>query len=419
MTREIVTLQIGNYSNNVGVHFWNHLDIEQSHNNTLIDYNTYYTYNKKTNLPSPRVLIIDYRNTFGHLFDDNELNIKSLENNSSIEVIKRENEDYYWSKSLKTKAKFNTKSLIPLLDYWYEPHNKENQFDIYSIGEKVYKTNFNQIENSLHYLLESCDSLQSFRCLYDVNNSFSGIFTSIQDYLHEECPKQPMWSFGLGEDNQSSLLNLSLSLLQSLNENQMPTFACLNQLDPYELGLAIQHSLISCDLSLDILADRLCPSKKTFLKLFSKIPLELKDDTLFNYLEKTDLFQLNNPISCHYFLRGIEQKQLYNHSIYNFNIQTSSDLISTYLREQYGSKMFISTNSWIEKYDHMSLLTGLVNDEKYSFDFFDNLFTNMKKMKFKVLSKRWEENDFDEQNFDQMMNDLNTLHERYQLNKTE
>ncbi|CAF4771906.1 unnamed protein product, partial [Rotaria sp. Silwood2] len=64
MVHEIVTLQIGNTSNNVGTELWNQLDVEQTHNNTLIDYNTYYTYNKKTNIPSPRVLIIDYRNTF-------------------------------------------------------------------------------------------------------------------------------------------------------------------------------------------------------------------------------------------------------------------------------------------------------------------------------------------------------------------
>jgi hypothetical protein len=412
MVREIVTLQIGNYSNNVGVHFWNHLDVEQSLNNSLIDYNAYYTYDKKTNIPSPRVLIIDYRNTFGYLFDEHEQNLNSLNNNSSVEVIKRENEDHFWSKNLKTKAKFNPKSLIPLIDHWYSPNDKENQFDIYSVGEKTCKKIFDQVEHSLHYLLESCDSLQSFRCLYDVNNSFSGIFTSIQDHLHDECPKQPMWSFGLGED-QSSLLNLSLSLIHSLNDNQMPTITSLNSMDPYKLGLAIQHSLISSDISLDILADRLCPMQKKFLNLFSKIPLDLKQQTLFNYLENNDVFQLTNPISGHYFLRGIEQKQLYNQSLYNFNIQTSGDLISTYLREQYGSNMFLSTNSWVEKYDHMSLLTGLINDDNYSFEFFDKLLNKMKKINYKLLSKRWEENDFDQQNFEQLMNDLTALHEQY------
>jgi hypothetical protein len=375
MTREIVTLQIGHDSNNVGVHFWNQLDIEQNNNNNLIDYNTYYTFNKKTNIPSPR----------------------SQENN-------------FWSKKLKTKAKFHLKSLIPLTDYWYSSTNEQNQFDIYPIGQQLYKKIFNQIDNSLHYLLESCDSLQSFRCLYDINTSFSGLFTCIQDYLHEECPKQPIWSFGIGE--KSSLLNLSLSLIHSLNENQMPTINCLNHTDDYKLGLAIQHSLISSSCTLDILADRLCPMKKNFLNLFSQIPFDLNGQTLYNYLEKTDLFQLTNPISCHYFIRGIEQKQLYNQLLYKFNIQTSGDLISTYLSEQYGTKMFLSTNSWIEKYDQMNILTGLINDEKYSFDFFDNLLNEMKKINWKLISKRWQENDFDEQVFEQLINDINTLHEK-------
>ena len=240
MTREILTLQIGNESNNVGVHLWNQLDVELSQNNTSIDYNAYYTFNRKTNQPSPRALIIDYRNTFGHLLEDNLDKFKT--DDSTVEVINRPMGNDFWSKRLKTKAKFHSKSLIPLTDYWYAPKNEENQFDIYPIGEQIFKKSFDQIENSLHFLLESCDSLQSFRCLYDVNNGFSGLFTSIQDYLHDECPKQPIWSFGIGE--KSSLLNLSLSLIHSLNINQMPTaLTYLNPMDNYHLGLSIQHSL--------------------------------------------------------------------------------------------------------------------------------------------------------------------------------
>jgi hypothetical protein len=407
MTREIVTLQIGNESNNVGVHLWNQLEIEQNQQNHLIDYNTYYTFNKKTNLPSPRVLIIDYRNTFGDLFNEKQTIEKK---DSSIEIINRQIEDNFWSKKLKTKAKFNSKSLIPLIDYWYSPDNEKNQFDIYPIGQEVYKKLFDQIEHSCHYLLESCDSLQSFRCLYDVNTSFSGLFASIQDYLHDECPKQPIWSFGIGE--KPSVLNLSLSLFNSLNINQMPTINCFNHTDDYYLGLAIQHSLLSSLTPLDVLADRLCPMKKHLLNLFSQIPFELNQQTLYNVLEKTDIFQLQQPLACHYFLRGISQEQLYNQSLYKFNIQTSGDLISTYLQEQYGSKMFLSTNSWTEKYDQMNILTGLVNDEKYSTNFFGNLLKDIKKIKWKVLSKRWEENGFDEQAFEQLTNDINTLQEQ-------
>lgn len=407
MTREILTLQIGNESNNVGVHLWNQLEIEQ---NNFIDYNQYYTYNKKTNIPSPRVLIIDYRNTFGDLFDDNQTKLNLDENNSAIEIINRQQDNHFWSKKLKTKAKFHSKSLIPLTDYWYSKDDQQNQFDIYPIGQQLFKKIFDQIENSCHFLLESCDSLQSFRCLYDVNTSFSGLFTSIQDYLHDECPKQPIWSFGIGE--KPSVLNLSLALNHSININQMPTINSLNSSDDYHLSLAIQHSLISSIYPLDILADRLCPMKKTFLNLSSQIPLELNSQqTLYNYLEKTNLFQFDQPLSCHYFLRGIQQEQLYNQVLYKFNIQTSADLLSTYLKEMYGEKMFISTDSSIDKYDHMNILTGLINDNKYSHDFFDNLLKEMKKFNWKLLSKRWEENDFDEQAFEQLINDLNTLQE--------
>lgn len=410
MTREILTLQIGNQSNNIGVHFWNQFYLEQHHENSLIDYNTYFTFNPKTNLPSPRVFIVDYRNTFGYLLDESEEKYRT--NDPAVEVINRPMENDFWPKRLKTNAKFHSKSLFPLIDYWYKSSNEENQFDIYPIGEQVFKRSFDQIENSLRSQLESCDSLQSFRCLYDINSSFSGLFTSIQDYLHEECPKQPIWSFGIGE--KSSLLNLCLSLTHSLNENQMPTLTCLDPTADYQLGLAIQHSLFSSVTSLDILADRLCPMKKNLLHLSYRIPFEMETEYFYNFLEKTDLFQMSNPLACHYFIRGIEQHQLYNQSLHRLNIPTSGELLSTFFQEQYGSKLYISTDSWKDKYDQMNILTGLINDENTSLNFLGKLIEDMKKINWKTLSKRWQENSFDEQDFEQLIDQLNCLHEEYQ-----
>lgn len=408
MTREILTLQIGNQSNHIGVHFWNQLEYEFNHQNTHIDYNTYFTFDKKTNLPTARVLICDYRNTFGCLLEENQVKFDA---DSSVEVINRTKDENSWAKKLKTRARFHEKSLIPLRDYWYTPNSEENQFDIYPIGQETFRTNRDLFENSMHFLLESCDSLQSFRCLYDVNNSFSGVFSSIQDYLHDECPKQPIWSFPVGKP--TSLFNQTFSVLNSMNENQMPTIISPENLDPYHSSLAIQHSLYSSLIPLDVLADRLCPSKQTLLRLFSKIPLDLHSSTLMNYLEKTDIFSTLNPSAAHLFIRGIDQKQLYNQSVYKFNIQTSGELIEKFLQEEYNSHMFLSTNSWNEKYDDMNLLAGLINDEKFSSKYFENLLNNFKKTNLKLISKRWQEYNFDEQIFEQLINDLNFLHEQY------
>ena len=197
----------------------------------------------------------------------------------------------------------------------------------------------------------------------------------------------------------------------------MPTLACINEIDIYKSALTIQHSFISSTLKLDLLADHLCPMNKTLLNLYSVIPLNLNHRTLFNDLQSNDLFQFIDPIACHYFIRGIGYDQLYDHHLYNFNIHTSADFISTYLREQYGTKVFLSANSWIDKYDHMSLIAGLINDNNYSLNFFRNLVDKMKKTNYKLISKRWQENDFDEQMFEQLINDIDQLYERYQLNK--
>ena len=417
MVHEIVTLQIGHYSNYVGTHLWNSLDTEQSNENAHIDYQAYYTLNPKTNVPSPRVLIVDYRNTFGQLLDESPS--QSLPTSASMEVIERPADGQFWSKQLKSRAKFQPKSLLPLTDYWYSANEAENQFDIYPVGEQLYKKMFDPIEHSLHYLLESCDSLQSFRCLFDVNNSFSGLFTSIQTHLADECPKRPLWSFALGEKTPSSPLNLALTLTHSINDNQMPTIACLNPIAPELLGLAIHHSLFSPTLSLDLLADRLCPAKASLLDLFWKIPLDLKKKTLHGYLDTTDLFPLNRPLACHCFLRGIEQKALYNPSLYKLNISTSAELLATYLREQYGSNMFLSSDSWVEPFanyqgESISLLTALINDPQSASATFARLQKEISKSSYKVLSKRWEENEFDQAAFEQVLTDLETLHGQYE-----
>ena len=194
----------------------------------------------------------------------------------------------------------------------------------------------------------------------------------------------------------------------------MPTLTGLDPSADYQLGLAIQHSLFSSITPLDVLADRLCPMKRNFLHLIYRIPFEFDEQYFYNFLEKTDLFQLPDPLACHYFIRGIEQSQLYNQSLYRFNISTSADLLSTYFREQYGSKLYLSTDSWAEKYDEMTLLTGLVNEQSSSGKVFDELIEEMKKVNWKTLSKRWQENQFEEQNFEQLIDDLNALSEQYQ-----
>lgn len=425
MTREILTLQIGHLSNYVATTFWNHLDYEQRKENASIDYNSYFTFSTKTNQPIARALIIDYHNGFGNLFDDNRNALVSED--SSIEIIQRPNRQLFWSQELKSRVTFNTKSLLPLTDYWYPLNSEENQFDIFSVGQKTFKTMFDSIEHSLHYLLESCDSLQSFRCLYDVQNSFSGLFSSIEDYLAEECPKRPIWSFPVSDDSTdtaSSNLNLSLSLIQSMTVNQMPTIPCLNQTDRVSLALAIQHVLFESSSTLDVLADRLCPMKMNLLKLFWQIPFTIQGKTLFHHLNTQPILPLQHPVACHCFIRGVPQSQLYDSSLYRLNVQTSADLLDLYLNEQHGSKMFRSNNSWVDplsgsigstKYDSAALISALINDQLNSSTFFIDLLKTMKSVSYKTLSKRWQESDFEEESFNQCIHDLNSIEEQFQI----
>lgn len=194
----------------------------------------------------------------------------------------------------------------------------------------------------------------------------------------------------------------------------MPTLACLDNPDAFETSLAIQHALYSSLFPLDVLADRLCPMKRSFLKLFSKIPFDYAPSkTLMNYLDKTDLFPSLNPSAMHFVVRGLTKAQLYNSSVSKFDFETAGELIERYLREEYNSHMFISNTSWTEKYDGINVLSAMINDEKSSEEFFGQLIEKLKKSNLKTISKRWQENNFDEQMFEQLINDLSVLHEQY------
>lgn len=411
MNREIISLQIGHSSNEIAVHFWNHFDVEQT--NEKIDFENYF-FNKT----SPRALIVDYRNAFGNLLDENS-NL-SASKNSSIEIIRRAFAENFWTKNLNSRTNFNRKSLIPLVAFWHQENVQENPFEIFPVGEQTFKTMFDEFETSLHFLLESSDSLQSFRCLFDVNNSFSGLFTSIQTYLIDECPKRPIWSFA-AENSVSSTLNFALTLTNSSFHNEMPTIFSPTPVDPIRQALAIQHVFFSCSTPLDVLVDHLCPQKNFLLKLSSKIPLELEKTSFFQQLQTNELLPLDDPIAVRCFIRGIDENQLFNRSLHNLPFSTSAELLSTFFNEKFGSKTFVSTSSWTDKFsgrfsneyfDRIPLITALSNEPKFSADLIEKLDKDLKKIRWKTLSQRWSENEFDEQRFDELVNDVQTLNEQ-------
>ena len=201
----------------------------------------------------------------------------------------------------------------------------------------------------------------------------------------------------------------------------MPTILNRTPLDPVRHALAMQHVFLSSSTPFDLLADQMCPQKNFLLNLSAKIPLDLKKKTFFQILQTEELFPLNEPIAAHCFLRGIEPNELFNRSLHNLPVSNSAELLSTYFREQFGSQMFVSTSSWDEKFtgrladesfDRVALLSALINDTKFSSDLFEQLEKDLKKTPWKTLSKRWHENEFDEQRFDELINDVQTLNEQ-------
>ncbi|CAF1584608.1 unnamed protein product, partial [Didymodactylos carnosus] len=418
-SREIVTIQVGHYSNYIGAHLWNNFDIESSMN----AYNSSF-FNINENKCTPRLILFDQRGALKELSNvtdsssdlsceldmnteyidcsngnNEKLNyLKEFDNDNKkqeIEPINFEQSIQSWPDFLRTKSTFNPRSSITLQDHWHNDNDNSNeQFDIYHAGVQAYKQQFDQIEETFHYFLEQCDCLQGFRCLCDTNDGFSGLYSNIQDYLYEECPKRPTFTYlsfkprTNSKHNQTDLINFCLTLTNSLCTNEMPTIPLSLQY-PLEssdqkihfpsfnydstsfyqtsflLSIVIQHSLISSTFTYDMLTDRLCPKKNYLLSLSSLLPFDLNSSsTLLTYLQNRDLFSSlinltpfikqkmdNELLACHCFIRGIDQHYLYNPHTTQSTIQfhSASDLIDTYFFEQYSSTMISSSSSWKQK----------------------------------------------------------------------
>lgn len=240
-TREIVTLQFGNYANYIGAHWWNIQESSFSYNPedapSEISHDVLYREGVNLNRQvtyTPRLLLVDLDGSLKHLPREGELygnsikrttegvesiddvkKIKAeLENMSTdVEVVEQPHASKHdFQKDLEDPVidiQEKNYDLADNVDTWtdylyarYHPrtvnivndykHSTEKQtFDTYACGVQLWKTEQFEDEfcDKIRQYVEECDFLQGFQTLFDCFNGYSGLATACMEYLNDEYGK--------------------------------------------------------------------------------------------------------------------------------------------------------------------------------------------------------------------------------------
>ncbi|CAD6224659.1 GSCOCG00005489001-RA-CDS [Cotesia congregata] len=251
MAREIITLQLGHYSNYVGAHWWNLQESGFSYDPSKpseINHDVLYregeTIRKEVTF-TPRLLAVDlkgslgYLNERGSLYDDpkNVQDHTCLWDDSKVEVTaeepvpvapfvqslqngseqQNESDDKFDLENIKTwtdylTPRFHPRTINVIKDYNHECTKKP--FDVFNYGYNLWKEEqyTDDFSDRIRQYAEECDSLQGFQVLMDSTDGFSGLGSACIEYLQEEYGKSilafPLIESGSNEMSAASLIKV-------------------------------------------------------------------------------------------------------------------------------------------------------------------------------------------------------------------
>ncbi|XP_067212096.1 protein misato-like [Linepithema humile] len=250
-TREILTIQLGHYSNFIGAHWWNLQDSNFTYDpNKPSEINHDVLYREGENERrqvtfTPRLLIADLKGALGYLSEhgtlyNTELNKKSdnqlLWDNAKLEVISDEpnpktpfiqslNESSETVDSQSFNLENNVKSWV---DYFlpschprtmtivkeYSHNCTEQPFNIYTYGRNLWTTEqfSDDFCDRIRSYVEECDLMQGFQVLVDSADGFAGLGASCIQHLRDEYGKSiltfPCLDFNNSEPSASDLIKI-------------------------------------------------------------------------------------------------------------------------------------------------------------------------------------------------------------------
>lgn len=231
-SREILTLQLGHYSNFVGSHWWNIQEAGFSYTGkpSEIDHDVLFREGinfKKEVTFTPRLLLVDLKGSLQHLRIEGELyDVPAPDVNEApwpaekvqVEVAPEQPEKneflrdveagssaagdtgtgapvpgkvYNLEQDVKTWTDFLVSRFHPrtvLVSNEYQHNSTEQPFDIYNYGVALYKSqDFEEdLTDRIRNYMEECNNAQGFHLLFDGTNGFGGVATSLAEHLADE-----------------------------------------------------------------------------------------------------------------------------------------------------------------------------------------------------------------------------------------
>ncbi|XP_065836664.1 protein misato homolog 1-like [Oscarella lobularis] len=201
MSKEIVTLQFGTYSNFVGSHWWN-FQAKQCENRPEVDDELRIDTNSTMQLRksaaglrksiwTPRLISVDFKGSRCHSVIDDDVTVaeKPADTTWQGEIKKYEEAkgsvSNDWSSFL--RLQLHPRSVLTL------PGSYNNEsFELHTSGLDAFReTNISsEIEESLRFFSEECDHCQGFQILCDLHDGFSGLASSTLELIRDDFPKR-------------------------------------------------------------------------------------------------------------------------------------------------------------------------------------------------------------------------------------
>ncbi|XP_078430585.1 plasma membrane, autoregulation-binding site, misato segment II, myosin-like, tubulin/FtsZ protein [Wolffia australiana] len=250
--REIVTLQVGCFSNFIGSHFWNfqdellglaeEVDGDPVFKSPSLNLDTIYRYGEtRQGYPTytPRLVSIGFQGSLGslssadlssydipssrpseivtwtgevskvvaqphkknlflqRLCEEGTSSYASGKGESSVMEDKQvtenlENSVHYWTDF--SKAHYHHRSLHELHASW----GTVQQFNNYGAGKQLLTSNTpeaDDIIDRLRFFVEECDHMQGIQCVADDSGGFSGVAADLLEHIADEYPNNPVLLF--------------------------------------------------------------------------------------------------------------------------------------------------------------------------------------------------------------------------------
>uniref|UniRef100_A0A8C5HN12 Protein misato homolog 1 n=1 Tax=Gouania willdenowi TaxID=441366 RepID=A0A8C5HN12_GOUWI len=249
--REVITLQLGHYSNYVGTHWWNLQDASLSYDpeekpgeiQSDVVFREGQTQGGHVTY-TPRLIAVDLKGSLrtlrqeGCLYDSGKdtsvlmvpfLCSGSLSMDTVNSRLQRVQHSYRLEGSVKVWSDFLRIHLHPRtisIIHQYNHDGEAHRLEAFSQGESLLQgAVLDELEDKLHFFVEECDYLQGFQVLCDMADGFAGFGSKVTEMLQDSYSGRGILTWGTAPVSYTPvkdiyhLLNCTLATVHMANNS--------------------------------------------------------------------------------------------------------------------------------------------------------------------------------------------------------